>query len=146
MEKGQEIMRLEYELKIRLIELTTYKTQLVKAQGTLSLRAVWECYERERSGGLKFKTRADRWQHFLNTKGSSLGACFSQTPEPKRATKLTNLYGKLSDFVHSPELDKVIIHKSKFDDEEICVLQSLLKDLRVQYEVWDLGSMIESFP
>ncbi len=145
--KDAEIFSLKLELQKNVTDLTSCKTLLLKARGTLNLRGAWECYERERSA-LKMKNSgADRreiWEELFET--DKFDHCFQTGTKSSKVTKVVATYAKLSTFVHSPDLDVVIIEKSKFDEEEVCFIQTMLKDLAVQYETWELGVLREKYP
>ena len=126
-------------------QLADSKTRLLKALGILNLRGAWECYERERSPRKARNPLLGRRETLTDLLLSKkFDNCFDPATVP--IDKLLSMYSKLSNFVHSPELDLVIIESSKFDKEELCVIKVMLQDLMVQYEVWELGKMIEKYP
>ena len=151
--KEREMSKLKLELgeltskvKDKQGELTDCKTRLMKALGVLNLRGAWETYENERSSKkirYPYISRRDIWEDLLNS-SQKFDHCFAQGT--KKVDKVISTYAKLCKFIHSPELDVVIIEESKFDDEEICFIKTMLKDLSVKYELWNLGSLVEKYP
>ena len=131
-----------YRLNDDVMDLNT---KLMKARGILNLRGAWEWYENQRSVKKARNSRLGRretWEDLLSSR--KFDDCFANNTD--QLDKLLGAYAKLSSFVLFPDLDVVVIERSKFDDEELCVIKKMLEDLKLIYEVYELGMMVERYP
>ena len=149
----KELASKELEKQVLLLELTAANAKLIKLQGILSVRSAWEWFETQRSPRKQRNSqlpRMDTWNDLAGTQiGNSLMSCFalpSKDPSKAFVTRALALYAKLSIAAHTPDLDCVIIERSKYDAEELCMLRKMFEEVKIPYEEWELGKMVASFP